>query len=116
MRAGTGSCSNRLHGGECLPTFHSIASLTEAISNTFDGKHPCRLCVQIQNGRQQQERERSTRPWLKPDKQPDLFCSRPSPILIAAPVQASACVPFVPALHCDRADTPPTPPPRAYPG
>jgi hypothetical protein len=32
------------------------ASVTEAVEKTFGGKHPCKLCVSIDEGRQQEQK------------------------------------------------------------
>ena len=34
------------------------APLSQAIANTFDGQHPCPLCHAVQEGRQQEEKQR----------------------------------------------------------
>ncbi len=44
------------------------SSLREALSKTFDGKHPCPLCKAIKKGRaEEQKRERQVTPSFKLD-------------------------------------------------
>ena len=46
------------------------ASVAEAVSKTFDGKHPCCLCKMIQQGRadeKQQEQKQTVKPGSKID-------------------------------------------------
>ncbi len=85
------------------------ASLAQAISQTFDGKHPCKLCRLIKQG-QAQEREQhpqSTQPIQK------LELALPPSLVVVfhPPVPCGTFQPkFVPETRSER---PPTPPPRA---
>ncbi len=95
-----------------LAGFSQRDSLAEALSKTFDGKHPCKLCLQIRAERQQQQREQSNWPSLRTDREPDVFCNFGRTILVLAPAEGWDAVAFVPGLKADRTDSPPTPPPR----
>ena len=88
-------------------------SLAQAVAITFDGKHPCRLCLTIREGRQQEQTEDKKAPSVKPDWDPELVCEVRRTTVPAPPVAASQCVPYVPGWHADFIDSPPTPPPRA---
>ena len=99
-----------------LADFSRQDGLIVALSKTFDGKHPCALCLSIQRERQQEQRERPNAPGVKPDRDPDLFCEvrrTPLPLPPSVPTEA---VPFVPRFHSDFIDSPPTPPPRGGSG
>ena len=88
-------------------------SLVVALVETFDGHHPCKLCLQIQQDRQQEARTGAHLPWLKPEKMPELFCHT-RPVIVPPPPAIAAAVP-VPRLDFfyDFTEPPPTPPPRS---
>ena len=88
-------------------------SFAGAIAKTFDGRHPCALCVAIQEGRQQEQREHPELPWGRLGEAFDLVCDlRPTPLLLP-PVAVFPAVPFAPQWRPDFLEAPPTPPPRA---
>jgi hypothetical protein len=85
-------------------------TLPVAMSKTFDGKHPCKMCHQIREGREAERHESSIargdhapRPWLA--------------LAVAAPkvpaLPHRAIGPRTPSPHADFVGTPPEPPPRA---
>jgi hypothetical protein len=86
------------------------ASVEEAISSTFDGKHPCRLCDVISSGKQTEERSQMEIELLK--KGGDLkfiehFGMSVSPLMAGTPL-------LWPEWNVSgelRKDAPPTPPP-----
>jgi hypothetical protein len=93
-----------------LVEFSRDYPLPEAIKRTFDGRHPCRMCCRIQEGRQQEQQQP---PIVKWDKQPEFvldprLAGAPSP-----PSMPSEDVPFVPSFPSDFQPAPPKPPPRA---
>lgn len=87
-------------------------SLPAAVAKALDGRHPCPLCLKIREGRQKEQREGPTLPWLKPGKSPELFCEARPNLVPRAPAAAAEAVPFVPALTAGFIEAPPTPPPR----
>lgn len=87
-------------------------SLVEAVQNTFDGDHPCPLCLKIQEGRREEQKQDKKIPWFRPDKAPELFYEARPSLVPAAPTEAEDTVPFVPNLHSDFIDSPLSPPPR----
>lgn len=97
-----------------LADYSRSASWSEAIGKTFDGKHPCPLCLQIKASRQQEERERQETPWNLRERFSPLFCEYPSAVAPVAPIFSTAAVPFVPLCHSCPAQTPPKPPPRQF--
>lgn len=88
------------------------ASVREAISKTFDGRHPCPLCKAIERGRQQeqQQHQQSLKPSgkldpgiLNPPLYLDFYC-------LFAPPEAQ------PIHALTRVEPPPKPRPRLEPG
>ena len=87
-------------------------SLATAVVTTFDGQHPCQLCLAIREGRSATSQESAPAPtptssgakleaWVRLEVVPNLFP--------AGPVLHGCCsVGFV----TDRGDPPPLPPPR----
>ena len=89
------------------------APIREAIAMVFDGKHPCSLCLSIREGRQQEQAENKNLPSVRPENAPEYLCdvqrlTAPLPL-----VAASKAAPFVPRLHTDFLEPPPSPPPRS---
>jgi hypothetical protein len=82
------------------------ASLAVALKKTFDGEHPCRLCVAVKEGKQQEKK----REVFKVETRLDLACLplvayvHPNlPFTLISP-QSDGALP--------RGEAPPTPPPR----
>lgn len=95
-----------------LADYSRTGSWTEALEKTFDGEHPCPLCLQIKASRQQEERERQETPGSIGERFSPLFCEGSPTLVPSAPVYSRAAVPFVPLCHSYPAQTPPKPPPR----
>ena len=95
-----------------LAEFSRTDSFTEAVGKTFDGKHPCKMCLGIREARQQEEREQRRLPLVKTEKAPELFCDSRRVVVPFAPTEAENAVAFVPQLHPGFIDSPPRPPPR----
>jgi len=93
--------------------FSKQGSLRSAIVMTFDGKHPCNLCLTIQNGRQQEQAEDKNLPCTSQNKPFELLCEDRRAVVPLPPVAAAPAVPTVPRGHADFIESPPTPPPRA---
>ena len=89
------------------------SSLGSAIAKTFDGEHPCRLCLTIQDGRQQEQSETKKQACTKRDKPTELLCEARRAVVPLPPLMATQAVPTVPRGHPDFIESPPTPPPRA---
>ncbi len=88
------------------------SGVAEAVTTTFDGAHPCRMCSAITAG-QKREQQRSTEyPALKAMQElqivMDAAAALPAPTLTGEEhwTKFSATAPL-------RADAPPTPPPLA---
>lgn len=52
-----------------IVTYSRDASVAEAVSKTFDGEHPCKLCLAIKEGRAQEKKQeqQQTKPSSKLD-------------------------------------------------
>ena len=89
-------------------------SLGSAIAKTFDGKHPCELCLTIQTG-PAAGAELRTRTCPAPAatslSNSCATCGARSSLF--HPMAATQAVPTVPRCHTDFIESPPTPPPRA---
>jgi len=82
------------------------STLSEALQKTFDGRHPCKLCKVVQDGKQSEGNDA----LLKVETKLDLLLPHaaswlnPPPRFVVLPGPA-----FPPP---SRAESPPTPPPR----
>jgi hypothetical protein len=94
--------------------FSQTESIGNALRMTFDGKHPCRLCRKVMQGAQRERQDQEKHPWVKADKKPELFFEARRTLLPDAPSTATAARPFVPSLHSEFDQPPPTPPPRRF--
>jgi hypothetical protein len=87
--------------------YSKTESLPEALSKTFDGQHPCKLCVAVKQGRSEEQNQAQIKIALKTEAILTAIVSAPSPaaILIKFPV--------VCPMVSLRTTAPPTPPPLA---
>jgi hypothetical protein len=90
-----------------LIAYSCDSSFKDAVTKTFDGKHPCPMCKVIAQGRaQEKKRDQGAQPGFKLDPalvwQATAFdFARPQDPIVAALMAAPS-----------RIDPPPTPPPR----
>lgn len=90
-----------------LVRYSQDGSLASAVVRTFDGEHPCALCVQIAEGKKAEgEKEREY-----PVQKLDLLCQLPAAFIFAAPRFSDEHTGDCTAPL--RAVQPPTPPPRS---
>ena len=87
-------------------------SLVVAVQKTFDGEHPCPMCLKIRTGRQQEERDQQQMPWVKTEKATELFYETRPAVVPLPPSDAHDLPAPVPAFYCGFIDSPLTPPPR----
>jgi len=87
--------------------FSQTDPLDVALKKTFDGKHPCRICKTVEEGRKSAQKQAT----LKVETKLDFLCARDAVALPEPPAQVHHTV-FV-ASPLSRKDSPPTPPPRA---
>jgi len=81
-------------------------SITEAVTRTFDGKHPCSLCKAIAEGKKS-EKKSDTIPSLK-----KFDGLSQTPTIAIIPPATFPQVAEIPARHEALTYAPPTPPPR----
>ena len=94
-----------------LIDYSRTTGLATALSDTFDGEHPCPMCKKIASARQAEKRSPLQAPARKVAKPPELFCS-----ILANPIQPpvyrlQAWRGHPSAAAAQFRDTPPTPPP-----
>ena len=81
-------------------------SLTEAVTHTFDGKHPCCLCKAIAAGRKSEQKKEFTAPMQKLE-----FPPVKENFVLVAPSQFQL-LPQANTFAVSLTQKPPTPPPR----
>jgi hypothetical protein len=84
------------------------SSLAAALTKTFSGKAPCKMCCAIEAGKQKESRLPAT---VKADKKLDKFLARSAP---SAPVRPESRF-FYPPVIGDEASARPTSPPAPVP-
>lgn len=89
-----------------LVNYSAESSFAEAVVKTFDGKHPCQICVAVDAGKKSEREQQKLKSldkadWLIPETALALF--RPASKPVAIPEELSL-LSFV--------TSPPTPPPR----
>lgn len=89
-----------------IVTYSQDAPLTAAISMTFDGAHPCKLCKAVEEGKRSGQKQ----DLLKFDKKLDLFCAEASGL--QPPARAFTLQSHFSAYAPLRVEPPPGPPPR----
>jgi len=83
-------------------------SLTAAVSETFDGKHPCPLCRAIAAGKKSEKKSEAVSVTLKLEF---------PPVVQGAFIYPPLHLKMVPAANCfaaSRSQKPPVPPPRGF--
>jgi hypothetical protein len=95
-----------------LVEFSKQDSLSIAMAKTFDGKHPCPMCLMIREGRQQEERQHKDASLIKTEKMQDFILDHRPTLFPFTPAASRDAVPTVPRLRADFVESPPTPPPR----
>lgn len=89
-----------------LVTYSAESNFSDAVVKTFDGEHPCRLCVSVDQGKKSEKQQQVLKGFQKIDfalfEKETLMCS-PDSLVLLVPDWL-----FLEHLT----DTPPTPPPR----
>ena len=88
-------------------TYSQTDSLEIALKKTFGGQHPCKLCIAVKEGKQEEQKQ----PVLKIETKLDFVC-------LQAIAYVHPALPFTllspPSdVALPRAEAPPTPPPRS---
>jgi hypothetical protein len=92
-----------------LVEYSAQNSLAEAVEMTFDGKHPCPMCLKIEKGRKQERRQ----PMNVEVRKFDLFCEVRASTDRNASWWRDPGTPFLSGLYLEFLEAPPRPPPRA---
>ena len=87
--------------------YSKTESLPEALSKTFDGKHPCKLCVAVKQGRSEEQNQAQIKVSLKTEAILTAIVSAPAPTFVPAHFTAQ------PVSADWHTLAPPTPPPLA---
>ena len=98
--------------GRMIADYSQQDSLARALTKTFDGKHPCSLCLRIRSGVQQEKQRQKELPWEQTQRLPEPIWELRCMTLPAPPTTARHEQEFVPVPHSDFIDSPPAPPPR----
>jgi hypothetical protein len=95
-----------------LVSFSQRDSFGTAVVKTFDGKHPCDLCLKIRAGRQQEEQQRKETLLIETEKMMDVTVAIHRALVSPSLIDAGDAIPFAPHLLAGLLEPPPTPPPR----
>ncbi len=82
-----------------------------AVQKTFNGRHPCPLCLKVQQGLREEQQNKKT-PWLETEKLPEIVWAWRTVTAPAAPTFVSTETGFSSEFYYIFTDPPPTPPPR----
>lgn len=91
---------------DMVASYSQDSTLSNALSKTFDGKHPCKLCQAVRAGRRSEKRQDAQ----NVETQSKFFLGLTPAVLYPPLVFSLRLPPSVSALS--RTETPPTPPPR----
>ncbi len=95
-----------------LVTYSQQADIVTALEQTFDGAHPCPMCKKIGQDRAQERQEQPAGAPSSSRAVPETLCLAAGQEIPLVPVRiAFVRLPDF-AVPADRAQPPPTPPPR----
>jgi len=89
-------------------TFAQSKPVTEAVSDTFDGQHPCNLCKQIAKGKQAEKKSE-----LQLESSKAKFANAPAKFIFRTPPLFWELTPSG-ELLASLTHAPPVPPPRFF--
>lgn len=89
-----------------IVNYSQSAPLTEAISMTFDGEHPCKLCLAVKEGRNSEKKQS----LVKSEVKLDFLCMES--VALLAPSFPFTLLSPAETFAFSRSDPPPGPPPR----
>lgn len=88
------------------------AGVVEAVESTFDGQHPCRMCVAVKEGQKEERKHQPELPALKKLQEVKLIAL--DVLVVPARIfQGEVRWPHFIGSVVSRMDAPPTPPPLA---
>ena len=93
-----------------LADFSRTESLGAALEKTFDGEHPCPMCLKIREGKAQEQKQA---PIVKWEKLPEFVLDLRGILAPCPPEFSFAATGFVLVRFSDFSSPPPKPPPRA---
>jgi hypothetical protein len=93
--------------------FSQYEKLGTALAKTLSGKHPCKLCLEVQQGMQHERQQSNKMPWVNAEKLPEAIWQVRCLTVPPVPITPMLELCFPPAFCSDFIDSPPTPPPRA---
>jgi hypothetical protein len=111
LNGGHWAALQTLAWGRMFINFAQQDSVAAALVKTFDGEHPCALCLTVRNGLQETQQEERV-PWTSPERLPEPLWEFRRAILPAPQLFVMHEQPIVPQFTSDFVDSPPTPPPR----
>lgn len=88
-------------------TLAQQTTLREALTKTFDGKNPCRLCKLVREGQQSEQEKASVLPLVKIESVPGAVA------FVLLPPIPVVDLPALDQLGPQRTSSPPSPPPKA---
>jgi hypothetical protein len=86
--------------------FAQTDPLMVALTKTFDGKHPCKICKSVEQGRGSEQKQTVLKIETKLE-----FCLNREPVALPLPPLLKQFTSFD-SLPSSRSEAPPTPPPR----
>ena len=86
----------------------SSGSMSEGLSEAFDGQHPCKLCCAIKKGQQHEKKDTK----FDTLKKLELFVGKSGGIVLFAPLPTDELPRAADETAAPRCTAPPTPPPR----
>ena len=87
-------------------TYSQTDTLDVALKKTFGGQHPCKLCIAVKEGKQEEQKQ----PVLKIETKLDFVCLQA--IAYVHPALPSTLLSPSSEVALPRAEAPPVPPPR----
>lgn len=88
-------------------SFAQQTTVREAFTKTFDGKNPCRICKLVRDGQQSEKQHESLLPLVK------IESSACATAFVLTPPAPLSPPPAFDQAASPRAESPPSPPPRA---
>lgn len=99
--------------GRMLVNFSRHDSVLLALSKTFDGQHPCSMCLQIRAGQQDEREEPRQRPLERTEPAPEFLPGSEPVVVLGWSPALQLDTPLVSTVRSQFRFAPPKPPPRA---
>jgi hypothetical protein len=92
--------------------FARTAPISEALQKTFDGEHPCALCLAVQHRAMPADEQAPEKPKAKIDLKPLVISLWEVPVFLIPSASGIASWPGIHFPASGLKDRPPVPPPR----